>query len=202
MTEQLERLIARDTALCAAMADEMEDYLKSTELYWEPNRRRAGGTGLPKLTFGGFFLAMRRLGTLREHLDLNQTETLQRAQNELDLQRSQWSRRYQDKITRDLRSRLNTWAWYLDDIRKQAEPAIAHYPRQVETRVKADLLLKEVQDAGLDTEETQMEQAALDQRLGTVFSVGEFCWLEELAPGFPPERFWYLWGQPAYDSPR
>jgi hypothetical protein len=199
MTEQLKQLISRDTALCAAMADEMGDYLKSRELFWEPNRRRPGGTGLPKLTFGGLFLAMRRLETLRYHLDPDQAETMQRCERELGIQKSQWSRRYEDKLARELRSRLDAWAWYLDDIRKQGESAIVHYARQVETRVKADLLIEEAGDIRLGVEESQARQLALDQRLSTVFSVGEFCWLEQLAPGFSPDRFWYLWGQPRKD---
>jgi hypothetical protein len=199
MTGELEQMVARDTALCAAMADEMGDYLKSKELYWEPNRRRPGGTGLPKLTFGGLFLAMRRLETLRDHLDLDQTETLQRSAQELRIQKSRWSRRYEDKITRELRSRLDAWAWYLDDIRKQGESAIVHYPREAETRVKADLLIEKAQDVGMDVEQSQARQLALDQRLSTIFSVGEFCWLEQLAPGFPPDRFWFLYGFPRED---
>lgn len=199
MTGELEQMVARDTALCAAMADEMGDYLKSRELFWEPNRRRPGGTGLPKLTFGGLFLAMRRLETLRDHLDLDQTETLQRSAQELRIQKSRWSRRYEDKITRELRSRLDAWAWYLDDIRKQGESAIVHYPREAETRVKADLLIEKAQDVGMDVEQSQARQLALDQRLSTIFSVGEFCWLEQLAPGFPPDRFWFLYGFPRED---
>jgi hypothetical protein len=199
MAEQLEQLISRDTVLCAAMADEMGDYLESKVLFWEPNRRRPGGTGLPKLTFGGLFLALRRLETLRDHLDRDQAETVQRCKRELAIQKSRWSRRYEDKLARELRSRLDAWAWYLDDIRKQGESAIVHYVRQVETRVKADLLMEEAGDIRLDVEESQARQLALDQRLSTVFSVGEFCWLEQLAPGFPPDRFWYLWGQPRKD---
>jgi hypothetical protein len=201
MNDQLGQLIARDTVLCSAMADEMEDYLKSNALFWEPNRRRPGGTGLPKLTFGRLLLAMRRLETLSEHLDRDQAATLQRAKQELDFQRSQWTLRYREKTSRELRSRLDAWSWYLDDIRKQGESAIVYYARQVEERVKSDLLLEEAGKVGLEVKEPQMQQAALDQRLGTIFTVGEFCWLEELAPGFPPERFWYLWGQPTNDSP-
>jgi hypothetical protein len=144
-------------------------------------------------------LAMRRLATLHDHLDPGQAATLTRAERELDLQKSQWRSRYQDKLARELRSRLDAWAWYLDDCRAQGESAIVHYPRQVETRAKADLLLDEAGKVGLDVEESHQRQVALDERLGAFFVVGEFCWLDELAPGFPPDRFWYLWGWPRKD---
>ena len=57
MAQKLDRLIARDVALCEAMSDEFKAYLKSNELFWEPDRRRAGGADLPKLTLGGLLLA-------------------------------------------------------------------------------------------------------------------------------------------------
>jgi ubiquinone biosynthesis protein UbiJ len=199
MTKQLEQLISRDTALCAAMTDELEAYLKSDTLFWEPSRRQPGGLALPKLTIGGFLLSMRRLETLRDHLDPNQRDVLTRAGRELARQRSQWQRRYQSKLERELRSRQDAWAWYLDDVRQQGEPAIAHYAHQVETRVKADLLLEELRSIGSDIDASLTRQAGLDQQLGSVFAVGEFCWIEELTAGFLPDRFWYLWGEPRKD---
>jgi hypothetical protein len=199
MTAQLEQLIARDTALSGAVADEMEDYLKSNVLYWEPNRRRPGGAGLPKLTFGGLLLAIRRLETVREHLDPDQAGTLTRAQQELRSQKSRWLSRFQDKLARELRSRLDAWAWYLEDCRKQGESAIIHYPHQVETRAKIDLLLDEAAEVKLEVGKSRRRQVDLDEHLRAFFTVGEFCWLGELAPGFPLDRFWFLYGFPRAD---
>ena len=196
LTEDLEQLIARDAALCAAMADELDDYLKSNELFWEPNRRRPGGTDLPKLTLGGLLLATRRLEALRDHLTPDQAHALNRAGRELDHQKRQWRTRYQNKLGRDLRSRLDAWTWYLDDCQQQGESAAVHYTRQVETRVKIDLLLDEAGEIGLDVEELRGRQVALDERLRLDFRPGDFCWADELAASFPAERFWYLYGHP------
>ncbi len=199
MTQELERLVARDAALCEAMADEIGEYLKSSELFWEPNRRRPGGTDLPKLTIGGLLLAIQRLETLRGHLTTDQAETLVRVKEALATQKSQWRLRYQNKLARDLRSRLDAWAWYLDDCEAQGESAIVHYPRQVETRVKIDLLLDEAAEVGLEVKESRQRLGALDERLRLVFSRGDFVWIEPLATGFQTDRFWYLWGQPRKD---
>jgi len=178
------------------MADEIDNYLRSQELFWEPNRRRPGGEGLPKLTIGGLLLAMRRLETLREHLNPDQAAALAHTASELAFQQKEWRLRFQNKLARDLRSRFDAWAWYLDDCERQGESAIAHYPRQAETRVKIDLLLDEAGEVGLEVNESRQRQAALDERLRAVFDQGEFCWLEPLTAGFPQERFWYLYGTP------
>jgi len=196
ITRDLEQLIARDAALCAAMAEDLDDYLKSNELFWEPNRRRPGGPDLPKLTLGGLLLALRRLETLREHLTPDQSHALTRARREMDYQKRQWRTRYQTKLARDLRSRLDAWAWYLDDCKQQGEAVTAHYTRQVETRAKADLLLDEAGEIGLDVAELRQRQVALDERLRADFHSGDFCWAGELAAGFPVDRFWYLYGHP------
>jgi ubiquinone biosynthesis protein UbiJ len=196
MLQALEQLVARDATLCAAMADEIRDYLKSSTLFWEPDRGRAGGAELPKLTVGGSLLAMRRLETLHGRLDPEQEQALARAREALALQKHEWGLRYQAKLARELRSRLDTWAWYLDDVKQQGERAIVHYPREVETRVKIELLMDEAAEVGLEVDEGRQRLTGLDERLGAQFIVGEFCWIEELAPGFPAERFWYLYGQP------
>jgi hypothetical protein len=196
MTPELERIIVRDVALCEAMSDEIKDYLRSTELFWEPNRRRPGGADLPKLTIGGLLLATRRLETLHDHLKPDPAQALTRAGRELTHQKSHWRLRYQNKLARDLRSRLDAWAWYLDDCQKQDKSAIIHYPRQVETRVKIDLLLDEAEEIGLEVKKSHRRKTGLDERLRTLFAKGGFCWISELAAGFPPDRFWYLYGSP------
>jgi ubiquinone biosynthesis protein UbiJ len=194
MEKELEHLITRDAALCEAMADELDDYLKSSQLFWEPDRRWPGGAKLPKLTLGGLLLALRRLETLRDRLDPDWSRALTRAGQELAFQKSHWRVRCQAKLARDLRSRLDTWAWYLDDCEAQGESAIVHYARQVETRVKIELLLDEVAQIKLDVRDERQRQRVLDERLRADWRPGDFCWLEALAAGFPPERFWYLWG--------
>lgn len=196
MFSELDKLLARDAALCATMADELEDYLRSNVLFWEPNRRAPGGADLPKLTIGGLLLALRRLQTLRDRLASTQLEALDQAERALAFQKSEWRFRYQSKLTRDLRSRLDSWAWYLEDCCRGGESIIAHYPRQVETRVKIELLLAEADEVGLDVQGARQRQTDLDRRLRADFALGDFCWLDELAPGFPAERFWYVWGRP------
>jgi hypothetical protein len=141
-------------------------------------------------------LAQRRLETLRDRLNPDQSGALARAGRELAFQKSHWRMRYQAKLARDLRSRLDTWAWYLDDCQAQGESATVHYARQVETRVKIELLLDEATQVKLDVQEERQRLRTLDQRLRADFNPGQFCWLEALAAGFPPERFWYLWGRP------
>lgn len=195
MEQELEKLIARDAAFCRIMTAEMEDYLKSNVLFWEPSRRDLTGVDLPKLTMGGLFLAQRRLETLRERLTANQLQALEAAEQALAYQEKEWRNRLVNKLSRELRSRLDSWAWYLDDYSAQPGAAAAHYLHQIETRVKIELLLLEAEQIDWAVEETRQRLAVLDGRLRTNFVPGDFCWPAPLAKGFPRDRFWYLWGR-------
>ncbi len=192
----LEPIIARDAGVCAAMADEMAAYVQSDVLFWEPDRHRAGGAALPKLTLGGLLLALRRLDTLHQHLTPDQAHAMARARREMDFHRRNHRRRYGDKLVRDLRSRLDTWAWYLQDCRREGQEAIVYYPRQVETRVKITLLLDEAEQIGVETRVWQERLSRLDKQLRADWVKGDFCWPAPLASGFAPDRFWYLYGRP------
>ena len=150
---------------------------------------------MPKLTLGGTLLAKRRLETLHDRLTPDRSHVLSRIGQELALQKSQWGVRYRNKLLRDLRGRLDAWAWYLDDCQSQGESASVFYTRQVETLVKADLLLEELAEVELNVEGSQQRSSALDERLRANFSPGDFCWPAPLATGFANDRFWYLWGR-------
>ena len=195
MSQEIKRLIVHDMAFCEAMIEDMEAYLKSKVLFWEPNRGRVGGEVLSKLTFGRLLLAQRRLETLRERLNRAQEQMLAQVVQMLALNKRHWRSSYQDKLARDLRSCLNSWAWYLDDFERLEETPPAHYARQVENRVKAELLLQEVADIDLVVQKSRQRQRVLDAQLRADFVKGDFCWPAPLAPGFPQERFWYLWGR-------
>ncbi len=195
MPQYIDQLIERDVALCRAMVTEIEDYLRSNVLFWEPNRSLAGGEQLPKLTLGGLLLAMRRLETLRRRLEPSQEKALNQAGDSLIAERSAWPGRYGAKLDRDLQSKLDTWAWYLDDCQQRGESAIAHYPHQVADRVKIDLLLEEADEVGLEAASKRAKLAVMDKWLRTHFQPGDFCWPPALRPGFDSNRFWYLWGE-------
>lgn len=188
----LQKLIDADLAFCAAMTAEIEDYLRSKVLFWEPRRNQPGRAALPKLTLGGLLLALRRLETLPDAPNSNQT-----ARQSLAAQKSQWQLRYTRKLAQEVNSRLNTWAWFLSDCAGWNEDCIAHYAYQVGVRVKLDLLLAELSECGAEPTKKNERLASLDASLQVHFKPGDFIWPTRLAAGFPAERFWYVWGRPA-----
>jgi len=181
-----------DLAVCQAMADEFEDYLKSDVLYWQMDAARPSGDQLPKLTISGFLERARRLQaaslspTQRAALDDN----IRRFERARDTNRQ----RYETRALHDLRGRLDAWAWYLDDYAKQPNEEAPYYAAQAHTRLVITLLLDEL--AG-HSEATQFAQRlfALDERLRADWTDGPFVWHSSLAHAFPREQFWWLYGR-------
>ena len=181
-----------DLAVCQAMADEFEAYLKSDVLYWQMDAARPSGDQLPKLTVSGFLERARRLQAAL--LSPTQRATLDDNIRCFERARDTNRQRYETRALHDLRGRLDTWAWYLDDYAKQPNEEASYYPSRAHTRLAIALLLDEL--AG-HAEAAPFAQRlfVLDERLRADWIDGTFVWHSSLAHTFPREQFWWLYGR-------
>lgn len=170
----------------------MEDYLASDLVYWP---LRPFSATFPSFSLGGLLESLRRLEARRAQLPPQAQADLERLEARLDQVRESHRLRYQQKLERELSSRLDAWTWYLEDYEGRREEAAAGYPAQVHIRLKIELLLEEAERLGLDVEKTRSRLWALDQALRRNWEPGRFLWEEPLQRVFPQERFWWLYGR-------
>lgn len=170
--------VEKDTAYLEAGIPELETYLLSNELYWPITTR---GYVLPRLTIGGILLAKSRLearsegiGTFVEHIDLVHTK---------------WRVAWEAKADREVQARFRLWSNYLADYRQNPERHVDAFPQEVSNRVMLHLLI-----AGLPKPQVEEELFQLDSVLRTNFISGDFIWDVDLRSGFPPEEYWFLYG--------
>jgi hypothetical protein len=104
---------------------------------------------------------------------------------------TKWRVAWEQKTAQEFRARLNLWRDFLEEYRQNQEANADRYPYEVQRRVMIDLL--EVWSADISRAESEL-LSALDQLLKSVWIPGDFIWDDNLAPGFPPDRFWYLYG--------
>jgi len=181
-----------DLAACQAMADEFEAYIESDVLYGQMDTARPGGAQLPKLTIGGFLERARRLQAAS--LSPTQRAALGDSIRRFEQVRDTHRRRYETHALHDLRGRLDSWAWYLDDYAKQPNEEAPYYPSRAHTRLAIALLLDELAN---DPEAASFEQrlVVLDKQLRTDWTDGAFVWQRSLAHAFPHELYWWLYGR-------
>lgn len=177
---------AYDRAYLEAAQGVLEDYLHAPDLYWMLRANPPKGEpSFPSLTLGNVLLAYARLRARSSA----EAETLFAPIAQL---REQWRTTWNKKARHELQSRLQRWADYLHEY--EADPAqAAYYTYQVRQRVIAELLAQDL--GGWPEAEDDLRQR-LDRVLRASFTPSPFIWDEDLAPAFPPDRFWFLYGHP------
>lgn len=177
----------RETTTAQAMLAELDPYLDSDVLFWQtaPNTL---GDRMPKLTIGGLLEALIRAEAAGAVAVRSMRATL-------EMIRTRRRARYLGRAEQEARSRLHTWSGYLDDYARQPADVAGYYANEVRARLKAELLLNELESE----KRGHVERAranVLDERLRATFQAGAFVWDERLKPFFPVDRFWWLYGRP------
>lgn len=178
-----------DVASVQSMADELEPYLLSNEVYWQLSGRvSAGRRALPRLTIGGLRLALARLEAVEVRLTPEQRAILRDARTRWQAARAKWAAAVERKAERELNSRLGLWRNFLEDCRDARRQCAQEYPHQASMRVMIEWLSDEARQP------TAGKLQQLDARLRACFVSGPFIWASELEASFPAGRFWFLYG--------
>jgi hypothetical protein len=74
-------------------------------------------------------------------------------------------------------------------LKRDQEKHAPYYHSEVRVRVLLTLLKDHA------PVHEKLDQVTFDLMLKNMFTPGEFIWEQELAPGFPEDEFWYLYGE-------
>jgi hypothetical protein len=179
-----------DLRYLEAGIDILESYLLSDDLFWPPGlQAKYGETPYPSLTPGSILFAKKRA-------EIQVKEPLERVRLDNCLHRfdqinSQWKVAWNKKARLDFQVRLRLWRDFLDDLHEKSEAHYDRYRYEVTRRVQLHLL--QTQRIQLEAEDVEM-LAILDKRLRGILKPGNFIWEVDLAVGFSPDEFWYLYG--------
>ena len=175
-----------------AALESLEAYLLSGDLFWPLDASAPDAEGAyPALTLGNILLFAARLRAREGALLPVEVSRLRMAEGRLDAFRARWRVAWEGKARREFRSRLHQWSGFLEELLGDPSGSMAYYTYEVRLRVIMDLLC--AHGAVLETDERDA-LASLDARLEAAWVRGAFLWPEELAAGFPVEKYWYLWG--------
>jgi hypothetical protein len=174
-----------------AAADTLEDYLLSNELYWQLGiRPPSGETPYPPLTLGEMSLTQARLSA--RNLMGAQREEMERLNEKIDTVHSRWQVAWERKAARGFQARLMLWRDFLEEYRENPGANADRYAYEVRRRVMLFFLS---QAAGEIPQQEIDLLGALDRVLQGALIPAGFVWEDELASGFPPTTFWYLYGR-------
>jgi hypothetical protein len=186
--------IRQDLAFARVAGEQIDEYVHTEVLYYPIGA--VSGMQMPQLTIGTWLETAWRLQVLASTLTAEQRAVLNEAQAKVQRVRSRVPELYNQKARREFKSRLDTWAWYLDELLAREPAAVPPqgqaYATQVHVRFKLDLLSADV--AQMQDQFTRL--TTNDRRLRARFVPGPFVWEPELQPHLPPETYWWLYGRP------
>lgn len=181
-------------ALAAAMADELEDYLLSDELFWTLSRRPDLGPAAPRLTLGGLMLTLDVLEAHSDSLPPAGRTSAERLRQRIETQATRWAAAWARKAARELATRARMWEAYVLDLPEQPDLA-AEYTQQARPRAMAERLAPVAAEGDLREQALERLRTA-DALLRPGFDPGAFVWEPALARLYPPGPFWFLYGRP------
>ncbi|MCY3708455.1 MAG: hypothetical protein OXG26_06120 [Caldilineaceae bacterium] len=208
MASRLSTVIAAapktDLAVVAAMAAQFESYILKGQVYRTvvlptPGDHKGAGER-PVQSSGGDVLArLHKLAAQSESLSPEQRQALAEAKAQIDAATGRLPSHYQALLLREARARLNSLNWFLDDCSENRRECRVQYPFEIRNRQRIAEIGKALEAHGADALTTQL--ASVDQRLQGMLTRGEFVWEAKVAPVYPREEYWYLYGLPAGPGP-
>jgi hypothetical protein len=179
-----------DLRYLQAGLEALEDYLLSNDVFWQLGvKSPAGEPEYPQLTLDWVLLSAARLN--RSDLTHEQTAQVERAKIELDKNRTHWKVAWERKAGQCFQLRGRMWRDYLQEYQENRADNAGRYAYEVRLRTMLELLQDEFR---LQSAEIEF-LSGLDGSLKSVLSPGEFIWEPEVKPGFPENKFWFLYGK-------
>ena len=151
------------------------------------------------LTVGGFLLRVHRLDGRRGLLNPVREQRLDAALKSFQDVTQEWSVHTEKRIRRELRSRINSWQWFVDDCQANKRSCITYYATEAELRTLIEHIIEYGHRYG-DLDDLQARLVKLDALFRLWFKSGSFIWRGDLEQIYPQERFWWLYGLPDFPA--
>lgn len=191
-------LVAEDPAvdlqIAEAMTAELEDYIIKNDLYRTLIVRIPGADQNLQMTGGDLLSRLYRLQGVRSQLSPELQSRVDAVVAQANKIIYSLRTRFHDRLQREMKARLDSLKWFLDDCGTDLNRCRAEFPFEMRNRQRIEELLKEL---GSDVSaELTGTLRAIDQRIRNVTHSTDFTWDARLKEIFPRSPYWYLYVSP------
>lgn len=194
LSTTLEATPAEDMAVVREMANELQDYLLGSEVYYTLVVVTAQGEERIQSSCGDLLARLHKLEGQSKLLTPAQREELVSIRRRIDATTKTMQGRYNALMEREARARLNSLQWYLDDCDEDPRACRVQYPFEIRNRQRIAELTKALGDKL--PADIQSETAAIDRRLRAMTASADFVWDRRVKDVYPKEEYWYLYALP------
>lgn len=188
---QADEKLRRDLTILIAMANGMEEYLRGEALFGKMTEG-----GMPMLTLGGYLLREHRLYALRDRLLPDERARLEEAMIAFNRALVERVVRFEERAHQELSARIRQMEEYLRDLANKQASGM-NYATAVEPRTMISALIDKLAMPPYRLNPRISQQVdLLDTNLRRYWRPGEFVLPDGWQPAYPPEQYWWLYGQP------
>lgn len=188
--------LEKDLNEASKMAAGLEEYVRQDELYGNIGGGFFGGSNMPKLTVGALLMRLRRLDALREQMTQDQQAKLDEAKAALAHVRKEWNLHYEEKVTREAKSRLDAMQSFFRECAESKSLCASIYKPEIMRRTIVQELLREMTAQNIQSKDVDERVKDVDGKLRGHIVKTDFQWSSELTTIYPRDEFWWLYGQP------
>lgn len=188
--------LAGDLNEAKKMAGGLEAYIQTDQIYGTVGGGFFSGGNMPSLTTGALLMRVRRLRAREQDLTPAQRGELGAIEDEIARVRSKWRAHFDQKLDREIRSRLKSISQYFEDLRDDPRAAANAWLPEALRRTIVDALDRAMQEYGLDRGDLPQRISGTDAALRRHTEKSPFVWSAELEPVYPAESYWWLYARP------
>lgn len=185
---------AEDLAVVREMANELQDYLLGDEVYRTLVVVTFQGEERIQSSCGDLLARLHKLAGQSKLLSPAQQDELTSIHRRIDATTKIMQDRYYALILREVRARLNSLNWYLDDCDEDRRQCRVQYPFEIRNRQRIHEMVKSLGDKL--PSDVQAEIAAVDSRLHEGTGAADFVWDSRVKDVYPRQEYWYLYVLP------
>jgi len=188
--------LAGDLNEAKKMADGLEHYIQTDQIYGTVGGGFFGGGSMPSLTTGALLMRVRRLRAREAELTAAQRGELGAIEDEIARVRGKWRAHFDQKLEREARSRLKSLGQYFEDLRDDPRGAANAWLPEALRRTIIHELDHAMQEYGLERGDLPQRINGMDAALRRQTEKSPFVWSPELEAAYPADPYWWLYARP------
>jgi hypothetical protein len=183
-----------DLEITEAMIRELEEYLVKEDVYRTVIVSTSGGDQNVRMTGGDLLARLHRLQGERALLTPGQQQRLDRAQEAADAAIYSLKTRFEQRLQREMKARIDSLRWYLDELDVDRPRGRVDFPFEMRNRQRIEEILKQLGNNVPSDLKTMLFQ--IDKRIREVAHATDFIWDARVEKTYPRETYWYLYMLP------
>jgi hypothetical protein len=184
-----------DLEIVEGMVPELEDYIIKDDVYRTVILPTSSGDRNIRMTGGDLLARLHRLNGERDILSPDQARRLDAAQQQADATIKSLKTRFNQRLARETKARLDTLRWFFDDCGADPQRCRVEYPFEIRNRQRIEEILKQLGKGGLPQDLAAL-LARTDKRIQALTRPSGFIWSPRVEKVYPREPYWYLYMTP------